>query len=46
MMFDKSEFYYQFEKKKFTNEIFNLENKYTIEKEKKEEELIKNIMSY
>ena len=46
MMFDKSEFYYQCEKKKFTNEIFNLENKYTIEKEKTEEELFKNFLSY
>ena len=34
-LFDKSEFYYQCEKKKFHNEIFNLENKYTAEKNKK-----------
>ena len=46
MMFDKSEFYYQCEKKKFTNEIFNLENKYTMEKEKTEEELFKNFLNY
>ena len=45
-IFDKSEFYYQCEKKKFTNEIFNLENKYNIEKEKNEEEVLNNFLNY
>ena len=46
MIFDKSEFYYQCERKKFTNEIFNLENKYLTEKEKPEEEIFNNFLNY
>ena len=45
-IFDKSDFYYQCEKKKFTNEIFNLENKYNTEKEKDEEEVLNNFLNY
>ena len=45
-LFDKSEFYYQCEKKKFHNEIFNLENKYTAEKNKDEEEIFNNFLNY
>ena len=45
-IFDKNEFYFQCEKKKFTNEIFNLENKYNNEKEKTEEEIFNNFLIY
>ena len=45
-IFDKNDFYYQCEKKKFTNEIFNLENKYNTEKEKDEEEVFNNFLNY
>ena len=45
-LFDKNEFYYQCEKKKFTNEIFNLENKYTSENNKTEEEIFNNFLEY
>ena len=45
-MFDKNEFYYQCEKKKFTNEIFNLENQYTNENDKTEEEVFNNFLEY
>ena len=44
--FDKNEFYFQCEKKKFTNEIFNLENKYNNEKDKTEEEIFNNFLIY
>ena len=45
-IFDKNEFYYQCEIKKFTNEIFNLENKYNNEKNKDEEEVFNNFLIY
>ena len=45
-IFDKNEFYFQCEKNKFTNGIFNLENKYNSEINKTEEEIFNNFILY
>ena len=45
-IFDKNQFYFQCEKNKFTNEIFNLENKYNNEKNKTEEEIFNNFLLF
>ena len=45
-IFDKNEFYYQCEKKKFTNSIFNQENQYNNEINKNEEDIFNNFLMY
>ena len=44
--FDKGEFYFECEKKKYMNSIFNLENKYNNEKNKTEDEIMNNFYVY
>jgi hypothetical protein len=44
--FDKGDFYFESEKKKINNSIFNLENKYNNEKNKTEEEIMNNFYMY
>ena len=44
--FDKNEFFFECEKKKIVNSIFNLENKYNYEKNKIENEIMNNFISY
>jgi len=44
--FDKAEFYFQCEKTKLINSIFNLETKYNNEKSKNGNEIINNFLSY
>ena len=44
--FDKGEFYFESEKKKIMNSIFNSENKYNNEKNKTEEEIMNNFYMY
>ena len=44
--FDKAEFYFQCEKTKLVNSIFSLETKYNNEKNKNENDIINNFLSY
>ena len=44
--FDKSDFFFECEKKKIVNSIFNLENKYNNEKNKSENEIMNNFFIY
>ena len=44
--FDKGDFFFECEKKKLVNSIFNLENKYNGEKNKTENEIMNNFISY
>ena len=44
--FDKGEFFFECEKKKLVNSIFNLENKYNNEKNKSENEVMNNFLIY
>ena len=44
--FDKGEFFFECEKKKLVNSIFNLENKFNNEKNKTENEVMNNFLIY
>ena len=46
MTFNKSDFYFDCQKKKILNSIFNIENKYNVEKIKSEEEIINDFLKY